>query len=239
MLEVQFCAGAAARGVLLVDEARMRALTNLSPTCIRITHKNDLHHSEDDLVRGAYAQAYGATIACSYPQLMSVYGNGDALLATIGFRAASAEPLFLERYLNEPIEIALGEHLGRPIERDAIVEIGSLASYGRGASLFLFVALAAYLQQQGYAYAAVTATEGLRKTFDFFGFDSVELADADPSVLPDGGSSWGSYYDRRPKVIAGAIEPSARRVERFLPPEHNRSLGILFANFNTPESART
>lgn len=239
MLEVQFCAGASEQGVLLVDDARMRALTNLSPRCIQITRKDDRHSSQDSLVRAAYAQAYGATVACSYPQLMSVYGAGDALLATVGFRAAGREPLFLERYLSEPIELALQESLGRPIERDAIVEIGSLASGGRGASLFLFVALAAFLKQQGYAYAAVTATDTLRKTFDFFGFDSVELADADPTLLPDSGASWGSYYDCRPKVLAGAIAPSARRIERFLPPEHNRNLDALFARPLASESPRT
>jgi thermostable hemolysin len=239
VLEVQFCADPAVRGVLLLDTARMRALTTLAPKSITITGRSHFkRQASEAIIENAYARAYGSSVSCSYPTLMSVAGADNEVLATVGFRPAVVEPLFLEQYLQRPIERVLGDKTGVRVTRDEIVEIGSLASSGKGASIFLFVALAAYLKQQGFTYAVVTATDALRKTFEFFGFDAVELADANPAAIPDG-AAWGAYYAHRPKVLAGTIAAGVARVEKFLPPEHNRSLDKLFAALRNPHESAT
>ena len=239
MLEVKFSAGPAVHGVLLLDTGRMRALTTLAPQSIAVTGRTHFKRkAAETVIERAFASAYGSSISCSYPTLMSVFGADNDVLATVGFRPAHIEPLFLEQYLQRPIDRVLSDATGARVARHEIVEIGSLASSGKGASIFLFVALAAYLKQQGFTYAVVTATDALRKTFDFLGFESVELADADAAAVADG-AAWGSYYAHRPKVLAGAIAAGVARVERFLPPEHNRNLDQVFAARRNPTESAT
>jgi Thermostable hemolysin len=69
------------------------------------------------------------------------------------------------------------------LAHSSIVEIGNLVSIGRGASLFLFVALAAFLHRNRFTYAVATATQSLGRSFDAFGFESIELGQASPQVL--------------------------------------------------------
>jgi hypothetical protein len=97
-------------------------------------------------IRAVYVRSYKADIAVSYPILMSVRDAGGTILAAVGFRYAKEEPLFLENYTGAPIE----QVLRTPRER--IAEIGNLASAGGGASIFLFAALASYLNFKGIDY---------------------------------------------------------------------------------------
>ncbi len=237
MLEVAFRADLRERGTLLLDTRRLRSLTRLVPKAISLT---DRHHPQrpavEALIQSAYSRVYGSTITRHYSNLMSVHDEADNALAAVGFRAAADEPLYLEQYLKRPVEVALEEATGCFTPRAQIVEVGSLASVGKGASVFLFVGLAAYLRQQGFAYAVATATDALQRAFDFFGFDLIELGAADRDSLFDTSASWGTYYARKPRVLAGAIAPSFSRLERYLPARHNGDLGhVLSTNARPPE----
>ncbi|MCB2109038.1 MAG: thermostable hemolysin, partial [Rhodobacteraceae bacterium] len=156
-----------------------------------------------------------------------VHDAAGEILAAVGFRSASEEPLFLEQYLALPVEQELAAARVINIDREQIVEIGSLASQGKGASIFLFVVLAAYLRQRGFAYACATATGVLRRTFTMFGFDVVELAHASGDRLSDHGDSWGKYYETDPRVIAGGIAGCYAQLERFVPTAQNSEFGRL------------
>ena len=226
MFEVAFRADVGERGKLFIDEQRMRRLTQLQPAVICITREGtEGRRAIETLIERTYAQSYGSKITGHYPALMSVHDAAGAVLAAVGFRAAGPKPLYLEQYLAKPVEACLGEG----VDRTKVVEIGNLASAGKGASLYLFVALAAFLHRQGFTHAVATATEKLQKTFAFLGFDIVTLAAADSQALADRGASWGSYYTHNPRVVASAISPSCVRLERYLPREHNADLAsILF-----------
>lgn len=230
MLEVAFRSDLRDRGTLLLDARRLRSLTRLTPRAISLV---DGHHPQrkaiEALIEGTYARVYGSRIVSHYANIMSVHDESENAIAAVGFRSAEDEPLYLEQYLKRPVEAALADAVGSQVPRKRIVEIGSLASVGRGASVFLFVGLAAYLRERGFAYAAATATIGLQRAFEFFDFDLIELATANREALMDTSASWGSYYTRKPRVVAGAIAPSFSRLERYLPAHHNANLGELFA----------
>lgn len=131
-------------------------------------------------------------------------------MAAAGVRFAEDQSLFLERYLDVPADQAVAEAFGRPVARDSIVEIGSLASDSPAASLQLFSALASWLASvRGCRFAVATARPELQKLLTRAGFGLVPLADADPARLGDGAQDWGSYYDRAPQVVAGEIGMSA------------------------------
>jgi len=166
-------------------------------------------------IEASYLQAYGSHIGRHYPTLMSVQDAEGAIYAVVGFRLASDESLFLEQYLDSPVEAVLSEAIGATVTRAEIVEIGNLASNGRGATLFLFVAMARHLMAVGAHFAVATATEELRGVFRKAGMGALRLATADPDRLIDRGVSWGDYYQTRPAVLAGSIQAATAPLTRF------------------------
>jgi hypothetical protein len=152
-----------------------------------------------------YVRAFGGRIRSHYPMLMCVTGADGAVLAAAGFRPASSGPLFLEQYLDEPVEVAIERRLGQPIRRDGVVEIGNLASASPCVSRLLFSALAGHLQQHGATHAVATATRQLRRSFRRIRFPVSPLATAEADRLAQAGADWGSYYARDPQVVVGCI----------------------------------
>lgn len=230
MLSVAFQDCAENSGSLFIDSARMRNFTRVIPNSIHLTTCHSPHRRDvERLVEQTFANSYKSRITRHYPFLLSVHDNEQNVLAAVGFRLAATGPLFLEQYLPGSVEDAINVVSRAKVQRSQVVEIGSLASSGRGASIFLFVALAAYLHQQGFTFAVATATETLRKAFKFLRFDLSELAIADRSALTDGGDAWGSYYDSDPVVVGCPISQGFGRLERFLPAAQNKQLTSLLS----------
>lgn len=168
----------------------------------------------EDFIKHIFARAYGARIDVHYPILMSVRDEDNRILAATGFRPATAEPLFLEQYLSAPVEGILQTPRGQ------IVEIGNLASEGGGASLYLFAALAAYLNYKGFTQAVVTSTDFLERRFRQMGLQPKRHAKADPKFLLSEGEDWGRYYDTQPHVISGSVAQGYKRLQRQLGAEY-------------------
>jgi hypothetical protein len=171
----------------------------------------------EDFIADIYARSYGAKISIRYPTLMSVQDESGRILAALGFRNAGEGPLFLEQYLAKPVEHILN------VPRHAVTEIGSLASAGGGASLFLFAALSTYLHGQGQDYAVATGTNYLEKRLRTLGLKPLKLAPADPALLLEGDEDWGTYYDTRPNVLAGQIAPGYQRLQKVLGATYTKS----------------
>lgn len=191
----------------------------LPPLSLKVIHISDPHRRErrrvEAFVEKTYAKAYGGRIPGHYPTLMSVQDCDGRIYAAVGFRTGDEASLFLEQYLDLPVEQAVEAALGKALSRKMIVEIGNLASNGRGASVLLFNALARYLRGRGCEIAVATATRDLRRLFERAGFPTAELARADAGRLPDAGVSWGSYYEREPRVLAGSIGEALSPLEQF------------------------
>jgi hypothetical protein len=84
--------------------------------------------------------------------------------ARLGMRpAASAPELFLEQYLDRPVEQEIAARANCPVGRDGIVEICNLAADQRGASRHLFVLLTAVLAAASYRWIVFTATPQVEK----------------------------------------------------------------------------
>lgn len=164
----------------------------------------------ENFIIDIYAQTYGAKIGVHYPVLMSVQDEDGKILAALGFRNAAEEPLFLEQYLNHPVD----EILDTP--RPSITEIGNLASAGGGASMFLFAALSAYLHDKKQSHAVVTGTRFIESRLRTLGLKPTRLAKADPALLLKSGEDWGSYYDTDPYVMAGQVAKGYQRLQHAL-----------------------
>jgi hypothetical protein len=128
----------------------------------------------------------------------------------VGCRAAAAEPLFLETYTREPIEMALAARNGFLVPRERIVEIGSLACRNATAAIAIVRALVPHLLAAGFTWVVFTGADTVMNVFRYLGLAPRALCPADPLLLGDARHEWGSYYDHRPHVMAGRIEDGCR-----------------------------
>ena len=145
MLNLNYCENGLNTGLLSLKKDSPLARLKAQPKTVSITGAFSKDREEvERFITDIYAKSYNAEISVHYPILMSVRDEAGKLLAATGFRPAQSEPLFLEQYLDAPIEAVLNA------PRSQIVEIGNLASQGGGASLFLFAALAAYLNDKNF-----------------------------------------------------------------------------------------
>lgn len=163
----------------------------------------------EDFVRGVYAEHYGARVGAFAPMLVSL-SDGERIVAAAGYRSA-AQPLFLERYLDRPVERLLAGLAGAP-KRAAIVEVGHLASRRAGEGRRLILRLAQHLGSLQVQWVVSTLTEELRQVFARMGVQPVALGIADAARLGDDAADWGSYYDHRPLVLAGSLPLALRRL---------------------------
>jgi hypothetical protein len=199
-------------GVQLVSSAagsaprRRRAPPRLEP--MHTTHPQ--RGSFEAFISERFSRAYGARLSHFLPHLLGVKDGLGRWQAAAGYAAAGVQQLFLEQYLDQPIEHALAEEVGRSIQRNSIVEVGNLAAVSAGMARALIPQLARHLHRMGYRWVAFTATRALRNSFQRLGLRPLHLAAADPARLPDRGASWGSYYDQDPRVMAGKISLGLR-----------------------------
>lgn len=163
-----------------------------------------------------YRKAYGARLSSFMPRLLKVTGQDGGFRAIVGIRNAVEQPLFLETYLDEPIEQAIAAKTGEPVKRDCIVEIGNLAESRPGDARLGIIASTMYLHMLGYRWVVFTAVPQLLNAFKRLGMEPVDMVAADPARLPeDQRAIWGSYYAERPMVCLGDIASGYASLKDF------------------------
>ena len=75
--------------------------------------RGELEH----FVATAFQDQNGAQIGTFMPDLLGMRNVSGELRAVAGYRTAQQERLFLEQYLDQPVEAVLAAKLGRQIER--------------------------------------------------------------------------------------------------------------------------
>jgi hypothetical protein len=185
------------------DAARGRRAPRLEP----IHPMHPLRTQCEQFIGARFEQVYGARVSHFSPYLLGVRDALGRWRAAAGYAPAAGRRLFLEHYLEQPIERVLAPH---GAARAAIVEVGHLAATSAGMGRALIPQLARHLHRLGYAWVVFTATRELRNAFARLGLAPLELAPADRTRLPDGGARWGTYYDNDPIVVAGRIEHALR-----------------------------
>ncbi len=157
-------------------------------------------------IYNSFRLAYGAHVHHFMPQLMSLRDAKGELLAVCGLRSAGAEKLFLEAYLEEPVDRVLKAKTGRKIGREDIVEVGNLAGFRPGMGRHLIAVLTAHLHEIGVHWVAFTAIPGLRNAFTKLGIELTSICPADRTKLPmECQAGWGSYYGKNPHVMVGNV----------------------------------
>jgi hypothetical protein len=158
------------------------------------------------LVSRVYARVHGATLRHFHANLLGLKDAAGDQVGVIGCTAAEAGPLFLETYLDLPVEQALARTLGQPVERRDLVEVGNLAGGCPRAAPALVSTLARALQRDRRSWAVFTATASLRRCFKRLGVTLTEIVAADGERLGEEQAQWGRYYDGDPHVVAVHIQ---------------------------------
>ncbi|WP_192035604.1 thermostable hemolysin [Halomonas sp. YLGW01] len=157
------------------------------------------------LIGERFASDHGARISHFLPRLAGLW-QGECPQAAVGAQSADVGTLFLETYLDRPIEALLDEAFGQPVSRDGIVEIGNLACARPGLYRPLILHLIEQLYDEGHAWLVFTATPAVRNGFRRLGLSASPLALADPACLPPASrAAWGRYYDLVPWVMGGSL----------------------------------
>lgn len=181
----------------------------------RLTPVPERHAQRTDLERyiaERFDAEHGARLTHFQPTLLALIGSEGQLLGAAGYRDAGAGPLFLEQYLDLPIEAAIRERTGLALPRSAIVEVGNLSASTPGGARLLIRAVTDQLYTLGYTWVCFTATRPLHNAFRRLGLAPLVLADADPARLGGEAALWGRYYDSAPQVVAGPIALGYRKL---------------------------
>lgn len=169
--------------------------------------------SEAGLVQRRFLEIHGARIVPSFASYRQV-ARAEVPRAALGYRRAETEPLFLERYLDAPVERLVSNALGRPVQRNHIIEIGNLAADDAFAMIELWGSVANDLGAD-CEVAVATLTAPLRAMFTRIGVPLSVLAPASASRADDQGI-WGRYYEGDPWVCAGLISQGQSAISAFL-----------------------
>jgi len=146
---------------------------------------------------------YGADIKRFKPYLMTLRDQDNRLIAVCGLHSAATERLFLESFLDQPIEALLSAHTGFSVKRGDIVEIDNFSVVELDMSRHLVTAINDQLYFTAKQWAVLTATPELREVFVELGINPEILADTDLNLLsPEDRLAWGSYFEQKPKILA-------------------------------------
>lgn len=182
-----------------------------------------LVHDESDprrraveaFIQDIYERRYGAQVTHFAPTLVALW-EGDRITAAAGYRSAGQGPLFLERYLPQPVEQLLAAHSsgGLPSRRQ-VVEVGHLAAARAGEGRRLVLMMGPHLAGRGFEWVVSTLTGELRQLFLRMGIVPLTLGVADPALLGEDVRHWGTYYDHNPVVLAGSLPRAMRHIARY------------------------
>ena len=159
----------------------------------------------ESFIRTVFARRYGASVQSFLPDLIDLRDRAGHLCGVVGYRAAAQDRLFLEQYLDSPVELEIARACGGPVDRATIAEVGNLAASSCRAARVLVARLPRRLLVTGHQWIVFTGTRVVRELLGSLDAPIIDLGRADPARLADGAANWGRYYDTDPRVFAGYL----------------------------------
>lgn len=202
--------GVFARSLLLATLCRDAADAPFHAQLARLFDLTEYRAAEragiEQFIHDTFAAAYAADVQGFMPRLLGVRARNGNLLAAFGVRSAEKGGLYLEQYLDQPIEQALAGKAGVTPQRSRIAEVGNLATTHPGAVRWMIVALTVMLYEEGYEWVTFTGTSSLRNGFCNLGLQPQEICPALAERLaPEERMRWGNYYQHKPMVMSGNV----------------------------------
>jgi hypothetical protein len=163
-------------------------------------------------IHDVFAERFAARLDSFLPNLVASRDAAGRISAAAGYRSAAAGRLFLEQYLDRPIEEIVCDNYGEAIARSKIVEVGNLATTGGRCAVSLVASLIPHLMSQGFRWVVFTGNDAVRNLFQRLHLFPFAICTADAASLGDAKGAWGSYYDHHPIVMAGRLYDGAATI---------------------------
>ncbi len=189
------------------------SISDYKTLLVDIDQHSVVRSDAEQFVVDCFSKEYSATVDYFLNQHILSYDHGE-LNSVVGYQPAANHRLYLEQYLPVSIEQAVSQRCASdlPVNRSSLVEVGNLASTSPGSFRRLILSLCRYFSELGYAWVVFTSTPQLLNTFSKLGVELLYLSDAQQDDLKGGGDQWGSYYQHKPKVMAGNIAETIQRL---------------------------
>jgi hypothetical protein len=166
----------------------------------------------EHFIRLRFEAAFGSNVSAFMPRLLSLRDSEGTIRAALGLRRAD-RALFLEQYLDAPIEMEIAARTGRACAREAVVEVGHLSGAFPGSVRRMIDLLTRRLHREGIRWVAFTGTTSLCNAFRRLGLSPIEIAPASRERLPLAEqAAWGRYYDDVPRVFFGNVQEGHRQL---------------------------
>lgn len=191
-------------------------MLRLAATNVGDPERNEL----ENFVGAAFRRKHEATVTSFMPTLLSFRDPAGGLRGVVGLRGAGDQSLYLEQYLEQPVDVAIAAATRRPVRRQQVVEVGNLAGANCRTAVRMVALLPSYLLAHECQWIVFTATSAVRAILLGFGAPLVELARADGTRIARGADQWGSYYETDPRVFAGFL-PDSRNIPGFAAAGHD------------------
>ena len=156
-------------------------------------------------IAGIYRQRFQAEVRRFMPQLLAYRDTRGDLVAAVGLRHAASGPLFVEHYLDAPVETVLTQCLPAAPARTQIAEVGHFAASTAGVARELIVQLAWVLSAAQVDWVLFVATQQLRNAFVRLHLAPIDLVAARAERMGDSAADWGRYYETQPRLMCGNI----------------------------------
>lgn len=193
--------------------------TAAAPAFQLIEHVGADRSSVETFISQRFAESFGCRIKAFMPRLFSVRDRNGDICGAFGLRSASRN-LFLEQYLDGPIEQTIAAHAGGRVERQTIVEVGHFSGAFPGAVRAMIGLLTDHLHRDGIEWVVFTGTTGLRNAFCRMGLCPLDIRAATIDRIPaEDRAAWGSYYDHAPRVLIGNVREGYRAMRLHPAPD--------------------
>ena len=159
----------------------------------------------EERVRAGFGTHFGASISGFMPQL-ALYRHRSGKSGVIGVRGAWDEPLFLEHYLDVPVQNMIANAAGQAVSRTRIAEVGQFVVDDPEIVGSFFRDLVPFLRTEGFDWVCFTGTNRVRAILQRVGFHGLPVASAAAERAAPTGDRWGNYYDHEPLVIIGKLD---------------------------------
>jgi len=157
------------------------------------------------LIRKKYSESFAADASPNPDRFFVCFADeaGSSEMrasACVGISFGARRPkLFSEQYLDAPIEQVIAEREERPVSRETLIEVGSLAATGFRAATELVRVLPVLAWCMGTEHVVTTATARVRAICEKTGIYFLPLCLADPARLDEAAQKkWGTYYQEQP-----------------------------------------
>lgn len=165
-----------------------------------------------------FAASFGSRVEVFMPRLFSLRNREGDICGAFGLRSAN-QKLFLEQYLDTPVNRTIAACTGRQVERRSIVEVGHFSGRFPGVVRAMIGLLTERLHHEGFAWVVFTGTANLRNAFTRMGLSPIDIQAAAVDRLPaEERAAWGQYYEHAPRVLIGNIQEGYRAMHRRASP---------------------